>query len=61
MEFNLQELQDIYRTYEAYGIIDTPVIYKILQKYTYCHMCNSLILNKHWEEHYQKEFEREYP
>lgn len=51
MEFNLEELEDIYRTYESYGILDTPVIYKILKKYTYCSFCNHLILNSDFNFH----------
>lgn len=51
MEFNLEELEDIYRTYESHGILDTAVIYKILKKYTYCPFCGHLILNSDFNFH----------
>ncbi len=52
MQFNLEELEDIYRTYESYGILDTPVIYKILEVYTYCDLCNQLFLKSELRAHY---------
>ena len=54
MEFTLEELEDIYRTYEAHGILDTPVIYKILESYTYCDLCGRLIAKSEYQNHYDQ-------
>lgn len=52
MEFTLQELEDIYETYCSHGILNTPVIEKILQTYTHCPLCNHLILNTEYQNHF---------
>ena len=54
MEFNLQELEDIYITYESHGILDTPVISKILEKYSYCDLCRHLIAKNQYNNHYDQ-------
>lgn len=53
MEFTLQELEDIYETYLAYGLIDNQkVLIKISTEYTYCSLCNHLILNTEYQNHF---------
>lgn len=56
MTFTLEELEDIYQTYLAYGVIDNQkVLMKINTQFTFCTLCNHLILNddykKHFDEH----------
>lgn len=52
MDFTKDELEDIYRTYESHGILDTPVIFKILEKYSYCDLCGRLIVKNEYQDHY---------
>lgn len=57
MIFTLEELEDIYQTYMAYGSTnDSFVLKKINTQYSYCHICNHLIpnleFNKHVDDHF---------
>ena len=52
IDFTEDELEDIYLTYISYGVLDTPVIYKILEVYTYCDLCNHLFLKSEFRAHY---------
>ena len=53
MQFTLEELEDIYETYLAYGVIDNQkVLIKISTEYTYCSLCNHLIPNAEYYQHF---------
>ena len=57
MIFTIEELEDIYQTYMAYGSTnDSFVLKKINTQYSYCHICDHLIsnleFNKHFDDHF---------
>lgn len=53
MYFTIQELEDIWETYQAYGSTNnSKVLSKISTQYTYCHLCNHLISNNKFQKHF---------
>jgi hypothetical protein len=50
MEFNLEELQDIYDM--AVELRYFSIIEKIKTEYTKCGLCEHLVLNSEFDEHY---------
>lgn len=53
MNFTLEELEDIWETYQAYGSTNnSKVLAKIATQYTYCHLCNHLIENNKFQKHF---------
>ena len=53
MTFSLDELEDIWETYQAYGSTNnSKVLAKISTQYTYCHLCNHLISNNQFQKHF---------
>lgn len=51
MEFDVDDLEDIYLTYMSYRILDTPIILKILKQYTFFDVCNHLIAKSMFDRH----------
>lgn len=55
IKFTLEELEDIYETYIAYGVIDNQkVLIKINSEFTYCSLCNHLIRNEEYQKHFDE-------
>lgn len=55
MIFTLQELEDIWLTYQSHGMVqDSIVIKKILTEFTYCSLCNHLIKNTEFNQHFNE-------
>ena len=55
MTFTLDELEDIWFTYHSHGgINDSVVLNKIRAEYTYCNLCDHLIPNSEYEDHYDQ-------
>lgn len=53
MNFTIEELEDIYITYQSHGVTNSSaVLAKISSEYTYCHLCNHLIPNLEYEQHF---------
>jgi hypothetical protein len=53
MYFTIQELEDIFETYQAHGSTNnSKVLAKISTQYTYCCLCNHLILNNQFQKHF---------
>jgi len=53
MYFTKDELEDIYETYLDRGVIDNQkVLIKINTEYTYCSLCNHLIPNAEYQQHF---------
>ena len=52
MTFSLDELEEIWETYQAYGSTNnSKVLAKIATEYSYCHLCNHLIPNNQFQIH----------
>lgn len=53
MNFTLEELEDIWETYQVYGSTNnSKVLAKISTQYTYCHLCNHLISKNQFQKHF---------
>ena len=53
MTFTLEELEDIWETYQAYGSTNnSKVLAKIATEYSYCHLCNHLIPVADFQQHF---------
>lgn len=60
MTFTLEELEDIYETYLDRGVTNNQkVLIKINTEYTYCSLCNHLIPNAQYQQHFDRHFESE--
>lgn len=58
MIFTIEELEDIYQTYMAYGSTnDSFVLKKINTQYSYCHICDHLISNLEFNKHFNDHFD----
>lgn len=53
MTFTIEELEDIWETYYAFGSTNNSIVLaKIRTEYTYCHLCNHLIHNSEYQYHF---------
>ncbi|AVI33986.1 hypothetical protein AW863_RS19560 [Acinetobacter baumannii] len=53
MTFTLEELEDIWITYYSHGgVNNSKVLAKIRAEYTFCPLCDHLIPNSEYQQHF---------